>query len=377
MDKKRNKIDTGLNPSKKDSRPIKDKDYQTQCLKKIIKFIILNNYPLSISLQQCQSGDISIFRDIIDFLLKILDPHLIYSSEKELQDILKFIGYPYPLHSSIFSGASNYWPHLVALMAWVVDLIKLYRRFEEKDIFSEYFLESYGLFMQDKSRANRDIEFDQEIIEYLEKNYKESEEVKKENKRLREERKELKKNVIKEIDENIKVKMQELEVEIIEMGKVEEEETQLEANLQFYKGVLEGCFGERVPDRDEFVSMIQEGEFINEENKILECEINEILEKIQYLSEVSSEDLLGEYAKETEIQEEIDNLRRNNGYLMEEIELTEDDIGKAEKEIENADREFTNKEGLIKESLEEDYKVIMDHSNDLRSWLSELPIVNK
>ena len=108
MDKRKSKIDTGLIIKKKDIRPIKDKDYQAQCLKNIIKFLIINEYPQPISLQMCQASNTMIFRDIIDFLLHIIDPFFVYSNDKELQELLKFLGYPYELHSHFFSGALHY-----------------------------------------------------------------------------------------------------------------------------------------------------------------------------------------------------------------------------------------------------------------------------
>lgn len=379
MDKKRKKINTGLSASKKDLRPIKEKEFQSTCLKKVIKFLALNNYPLPISLSICQIGDLSIFRDVIDFLLASIDPYFSYTSEKELQDILHFLGYPYHLHSQMFSGASHYWGHLIALMAWVVDLIKIQVKTTEKDIFSEYFLDAYQDFMTGKNYDGRVNNFMRELEKYIRETGKECENLKNELKNLREKKRDLRKDVGKEIGEAIEIGKVQLGDEVNEMGRVEEEMKQIESCFEGVKELILKCFDGEIPGKEEFDRILRERVRIEEEILGLESEISELTGRNEEMlqNKLSPEEILEEYTKGIEVQEEIDDFRRKNAYMMEEIEQVEEDLINLNSRCIAKQSAYISEEQQLKSSIQSEYSLIISHTESITHLLSDLSLLNK
>ena len=327
----------------------------------------------------CQASNTMIFRDIIDFLLHIIDPFFVYSNDKELQELLKFLGYPYELHSHFFSGALHYWPHLIALMNWVVYFIKTYTKEEEFDIFSNYHLDSYDLFMKGKSTEQRFQEFQIEVDLLLEKNKNEYEEIKEKIKEIKLNKKEMKKNIIGEIDEKIIEKQKEVDEEIHGMAKIEEETAQLKAKFNSYYEIINQLFNGKLPDVEELKEAVMEDENINDEIYKIRKEISEIQANDNILRDnfKTSEELLDEFNQESEIQSEIDDLRRNSAYLMEELELIEEEMLKTSQNIEEKNIKSEKQQLKARKKIEYEHGLIFSHTEIFRSLITELSLINK
>lgn len=329
MEKKRIKIDTGLGAKAKDPRPIKDKQFQNKCAKNIIKYLILNNYTHPISLNICLAGDTSLFRDVTEFLLKKLDPFLTFSSEKELQDLLKSLGYPYPLHSQYFSGATNYWPYLLATIDWLVKLLKGIEKSKDFDICDEYFFTAYDAFMTAKPVEPIRDRFNKDLDAWIDKNKKGCEEVRKQMKSLKETKRELKKDKISIINADLAKTEQDLKAQLGQFYVIEDQCKLFEAKYSDFQTSIEKYFPQGIPS-DEAIQVMWEDCLVAESNTLSVIkQTEEIVEKKRKMQQFinGDEEAMANYKRDLiEMQEEIEDVYRENEHLQEEIKNVEESI---------------------------------------------------
>eukprot|EP01132_Coremiostelium_polycephalum_P012754 gene12754-15595_t len=150
---------------KTDTRNIMDKNFFSQCITKLTKFLTQHNYPSQISKNTLSSPTGKEFYGIFEFLAMHIDPSFKLSNKPD-EDFLVFfkqIKYPISISKTYLTsvGAPFTWPHLLAALTWLVDLIE-YDEFisnpkeKEKDgismednseLFSTYILKSYEAFL--------------------------------------------------------------------------------------------------------------------------------------------------------------------------------------------------------------------------------------
>lgn len=113
----------------KDSRPIRDKQWQNAAVKSLINFLIQSGYPQTITEKDLKPPSLKVFQYIFKFLYAQLDPEYEFSAkfEEDVPAILRGLRYPFSeqiLKSSLMSVNSHHaWPILLAMLNWMVELI--------------------------------------------------------------------------------------------------------------------------------------------------------------------------------------------------------------------------------------------------------------
>jgi len=117
-----------LDGPKKDTRPIKDKQWQMEQAESLIEFLIAANYNHHISPKILMAPTRKDFECIFQFLYRIIDPHMEFSSKFEDDVILIFkrLRYPFEVKKSALHavGSPQYWPSLLAALSWLLETIK-------------------------------------------------------------------------------------------------------------------------------------------------------------------------------------------------------------------------------------------------------------
>lgn len=117
-----------LEGPKKESRPIKDKQWQAEQAENLIEFLIAANYNHHISPKILMTPTRKNFECIFQFLYRILDPHMEWSNKFEDDVILIFkrLRYPFEVKKSALHavGSPQYWPQLLAALSWLLETIK-------------------------------------------------------------------------------------------------------------------------------------------------------------------------------------------------------------------------------------------------------------
>lgn len=125
---------TPVNQTTKDTRPLRDRQFQTIMRQDIFNYLKSSGLDISMAtLQNIQGKD---YRAIFDFLVLMLDPaHPLNSNarfDEEFVPALKALRYPFAHHISdkwLAAPASMHsWPSLLGVLHWLVDLCKVRHR---------------------------------------------------------------------------------------------------------------------------------------------------------------------------------------------------------------------------------------------------------
>eukprot|EP00742_Colponemidia_sp_Colp-10_P004817 GILJ01005142.1.p1 GENE.GILJ01005142.1~~GILJ01005142.1.p1 ORF type:complete len:633 (-),score=137.25 GILJ01005142.1:214-2112(-) len=110
-----------------DPRPLTDKGFQNACMKHLIRFLAVHDYDHSISLKVLTQPTAKEFFNILQFLLRMIDPHFTLgpNPQEEIPVVLKRLNYPFTLNKSVFAsvGAPTSWPHLLGVLSWLAELL--------------------------------------------------------------------------------------------------------------------------------------------------------------------------------------------------------------------------------------------------------------
>lgn len=115
----------------KDTRPLRDRQYQTKMRQDILSYLQSSGFDISMStLSNIQGKD---YRAIFDFLVSTLDPfHPLNTNmrfEDEFVPALKALRYPFAHQIDnkwLAAPASMHsWPSLLGVLHWLVDLCKV------------------------------------------------------------------------------------------------------------------------------------------------------------------------------------------------------------------------------------------------------------
>ncbi|NXQ52809.1 NDC80 protein, partial [Anthoscopus minutus] len=198
----------------KDPRPLHDKTFIQQCIKKLCEFLLENAYAHNVSIKSLQSPSVKDFLKIFIFIYRFLCPSYELPDskfEEEVPKVFKNLGYPFPLSkSSMYTvGAPHTWPQIVAALVWLIDCVKLYNAIRENapsfddgqswggemddgivhnKLFMDYCVKCYDLFMKGTDTFEEvDAEVQSKLKDLFNIDQVQMESLAAENKRLQEE----------------------------------------------------------------------------------------------------------------------------------------------------------------------------------------------
>ncbi|NXV59450.1 NDC80 protein, partial [Molothrus ater] len=198
----------------KDPRPLHDKAFIQQCIKKLCEFLVENAYAHNVSMKSLQSPSVKDFLKIFTFIYKFLCPSYELPDskfEEEIPKVFKDLGYPFALSkSSMYTvGAPHTWPQIVAALVWLIDCVKLYNVIRENapsfddrqswggetddgivhnKLFMDYCVKCYDLFMKGRDTFEElDAEVQSKLKDLFNIDPFQMESLAAENKRLQEE----------------------------------------------------------------------------------------------------------------------------------------------------------------------------------------------
>ncbi|NXI24553.1 NDC80 protein, partial [Sterrhoptilus dennistouni] len=198
----------------KDPRPLHDKAFIQQCIKKLCEFLVENGYAHNVSMKSLQSPSVKDFLKIFTFIYRFLCPSYELPDskfEEEIPKVFKDLGYPFALSkSSMYTvGAPHTWPQIVAALVWLIDCVKLYNAIRENapsfddgqswggetddgivhnKLFMDYCVKCYDLFMKGRDTFEElDAEVQSKLKDLFNIDQFQMESLAAENKRLQEE----------------------------------------------------------------------------------------------------------------------------------------------------------------------------------------------
>jgi len=159
-----------------DSRPINEKSFQHDCIRKLTAYLTTHGYNVAISTKLLAAPSSKEVLNIVQFLFHQLDPNFKFSAklEEDVPLMFKRVGYPSQISKSALyaAGSPHTWPGLLAALAWLVDLLVYQEKKETGDeeapfddngskLILEYVNRSYECFLggDDDECERLDIEF--------------------------------------------------------------------------------------------------------------------------------------------------------------------------------------------------------------------------
>jgi len=108
-----------------DPRPITDKNYVKENIRKLILFLTSHHYNQQLSPKQLSSPSTKDFKNIILFLFQQLDPNFQFGAnfEDQVKMYLKRFGYPFAISKNALqaAGSPHTWPYLLAMLVWLME----------------------------------------------------------------------------------------------------------------------------------------------------------------------------------------------------------------------------------------------------------------
>ena len=160
-----------------DTRDVQSRSFLAAGINTILNYLLEHNFhsttPMSAKVLKCPS--VKDFKSIVYFLFRQLDPNYPEFGDKfdeEIITMFKHLGYPTPISKSNITsaGTPHAWPHLVAALTWLIELLSYdeavaseVTRTEESDeasdkFFHNYLCESYQLFLAGEDDDHADLE---------------------------------------------------------------------------------------------------------------------------------------------------------------------------------------------------------------------------
>ncbi|NXL18147.1 NDC80 protein, partial [Setophaga kirtlandii] len=305
----------------KDPRPLHDKTFIQQCIKKLCEFLVENAYAHNVSMKSLQSPSVKDFLKIFTFIYKFLCPSYELPDskfEEEIPKIFKDLGYPFALSkSSLYTvGAPHTWPQIVAALVWLIDCVKLYNAirenapsFDDKQswggetddgivhnkLFMDYCVKCYDLFMKGRDTFEElDAEVQSKLKDLFNIDPFQMESLAAENKRLQEEIARLEKEKESEPDRRVTLRNVKLSLQ----ADVQKYQAYL-ANLESHISILDQKL-ESVNDEVETAEM--EVEAMKQEN----ARLRHILDNQKY----SAVDIERINHERNELQQTINKLTK-------------------------------------------------------------------
>ncbi|XP_066038938.1 kinetochore protein NDC80 homolog [Chamaea fasciata] len=305
----------------KDPRPLHDKTFIQQCIKKLCEFLVENAYAHNVSMKSLQSPSVKDFLKIFTFIYRFLCPSYELPDskfEEEIPKVFKDLGYPFALSkSSMYTvGAPHTWPQIVAALVWLIDCVKLYNAIRENapsfddgqswggetddgivhnKLFMDYCVKCYDLFMKGRDTFEElDAEVQSKLKDLFNIDQFQMESLAAENKRLQEEIARLEKEKESEPDRRVTLR----NVKSSLQADVQKYQAYL-ANLESHTAILDQKL-ESVSDEVETAEM--EVEAMKQEN----ARLRHILDNQKY----SAADIERINHERNELQQTINKLTK-------------------------------------------------------------------
>lgn len=140
---------------KADPRPINEKSFQTQCIRRLYNFLMANAYEYPLSQKTLLRPSAKDFNNICSFMLRLVDRNFQEGSplkfEEEVALSFKAMGYPYTISktSLVAAGSPHTWPSLLAALTWLMEHIECIQAhvtgedFDPVDVFSQYLMKAH------------------------------------------------------------------------------------------------------------------------------------------------------------------------------------------------------------------------------------------
>ncbi|CAG9325522.1 unnamed protein product [Blepharisma stoltei] len=370
-----------------DSRPLKEKEYQLACGRNIVEHLAINFYKYPVSLQTLLIPDIKSFWNISDFIFKKIDPSISCTNDKELIEILKWLGYPYAITGQMLNVAQNFWPNLLAVLSWLVDHIKNTFTDEiktdlnksDQTIFNEYLYEAYEYQLQDRPR----LELHKSLLEKFKAkadaiNNQKSEIQHKIDELVRE-KMSLEENDLTLLDFEI----EELEVESKELIKDKDNKERLKNEyiytIQSCWNILLNYFNVKSINETLVSSLKQK---INsyqtryipllEEQMYYESEIMEKSQELENTSLLIEKEKKSAQELDVKIQEELEKYKQTNGSLKSEVSTVKLEIDSEKENIANFENQSKTEISKVTAVIRADTEAICKHAQRIAGWLQEL-----
>ncbi|GAM23697.1 hypothetical protein SAMD00019534_068720 [Acytostelium subglobosum LB1] len=167
MPNKKSMPSQSIRPStiRSESRPINDKAFQSQCITRLLSFLLKNNYPNQIARKALTAPSVKDFYSICEFLFHQIDDTFKFSAQKPEDDLAAFfksMRYPIAIAKRNLASVGNpvTWPPMLAALTWLVEVIEYdteYSHAEEQEIgddvvfnraFNQEVLKSYQDFLK-------------------------------------------------------------------------------------------------------------------------------------------------------------------------------------------------------------------------------------
>uniref|UniRef100_A0A8U8AKW0 Kinetochore protein NDC80 n=1 Tax=Geospiza parvula TaxID=87175 RepID=A0A8U8AKW0_GEOPR len=248
----------------KDPRPLHDKAFIQQCIKKLCEFLVENAYA----------------HNIFTFIYKFLCPSYELPDskfEEEIPKVFKDLGYPFALSkSSMYTvGAPHTWPQIVAALVWLIDCVKLYNAIRENapsfddrqswggetddgivhnKLFMDYCVKCYDLFMKGRDTFEElDAEVQSKLKDLFNIDPFQMESLAAENKRLQEEIARLEKEKESEPDRRVTLR----NVKSSLQADVQKYQAYL-ANLESHISILDQKLEKWIANKDLFLEAMKQ-----------------------------------------------------------------------------------------------------------------------
>ncbi|CAB4066046.1 NDC80 [Lepeophtheirus salmonis] len=123
----------------KDTRPLRDKHWQTEQVKNLIDFLREHNYPNRELTSKSFPLSASEFRCLFNFLYGILSPGYVLPQkfESELTSLLKGLDYPGVISKSTFVtiGSLHSWPSILGVIVFIKEMVVYYLERKSQSFF--------------------------------------------------------------------------------------------------------------------------------------------------------------------------------------------------------------------------------------------------
>lgn len=128
-DRRQSMVPTAV-AAKTDPRPITDKNFQQECIKKLLNFLLTQGYEHPISHRSLARPSGKDFSNIVSFMLRLVDPNFQQDGSMKMEDEIamnfKAMGYPFPVSKTalVAAGSPHTWPSLLAALTWLMETIQ-------------------------------------------------------------------------------------------------------------------------------------------------------------------------------------------------------------------------------------------------------------